>query len=67
MPDTVKMLCNKLELDMTQIERIADQLRQAYQMSKGNSFKRQEGIVRRAPSPRKILKLAKTVSEHQDH
>jgi hypothetical protein len=24
MPDTVKMLCNKLELDMTQIERIAD-------------------------------------------
>lgn len=29
-PETVKMLCRKLELDMTQIERIADQLRQVY-------------------------------------
>jgi len=35
MPDTVKMLCTKLELDMTQIERIADQLRQAYQITSG--------------------------------
>jgi hypothetical protein len=35
-------------------------------MSSGKSLKRQEVTGMRGPSPRKILKLAKTISEYQD-